>query len=142
MNNKTIIGFIQKTVKTYIQENEIKNDKLTVYHGTKPKFVNDIRQNGLVNSNGYNQGWYMVSTDFESALYHAYSDNGFVYVFEFEIPISDNDRWLGYPYLWKGSERDGNSTWFTLMQKLPKKFIKRVHKISYEDWLNQKYKGF
>lgn len=47
---------------------------ITVYHGTKPKWVNKIKKNGLLDITGYNQGWYMVSTDFESALFHAYSE--------------------------------------------------------------------
>lgn len=31
-------------------------DTITVYHGTKPKFVNDIKENGLIDKTGYNQG--------------------------------------------------------------------------------------
>ena len=39
-------------------------------------------------------------------------NNDFVYVFEFKIPIIENDRWLGYI-------RNENSTWFALMRKIP-----------------------
>ncbi len=125
--------------------NLFKNNKtITVYHGTKPKFIENIKENGLTDNTGYNQGWYMVSTDFESALFHAHSDenNDYVFVIEFEIPIEENNRWYGYPYLWKGYKRDDNSTWFALMQKLPAHFIKKIHKISYDNWIKQKNIGF
>ena len=117
---------------------------LTVYHGTQSKFVADIKKNGLKDKTGYNQGWYMVSTDLESALYHATPDDkkDYVYVFEFAIPIIENDRWLGYPYLWKETKRNDKSSWFALMQKIPSKFIKEIHKIPYEDYLLQKSIGF
>jgi hypothetical protein len=126
--------------------NENISNTITVYHGTIPKFVNSIRENGLEDntSTPYIQGWYMVSTDFESALFHANTDDkkDFVYVFEFQIPIIENDRWVGYPYLWKGSKMNDNSTWFALMKKIPKKFIKKLHKISYNEWIFQKNRGF
>jgi len=118
-------------------------DTITVYHGTQPKFVDGIKRDGLVDNSGYNQGWYMVSTDFYSALFHAYSEkNENVYVVEFEIPVTDNSRWLGYPYLWKGEVRDEESTWFALMQKIPKEFVRKIHEIPYGEWLSQKQAGF
>lgn len=134
-------------VKNYKQViNENNNNNLLVYHGTKPKFVDTIKFNGLEDKSGspYSQGWYMVSSDFESALFHAHPDdmNNFVYVFEFEIPITDNDRWIGYPYLWKGNKINDNSTWYALMQKIPKEYIKKIHKISYNNWVSQKNIGF
>ena len=121
-----------------------KNNTILLYHGTKPKFVNDIKNNGLVDKSGYNQGWYMVSTDFESALFHAHpdNDNGDVYVIEFEIPNNKNDRWDGYPYLWKGQKMKDNSTWFALMKQIPKEYIKKIHKVNYDKWINQKNVGF
>jgi len=126
--------------------NQVMQEKKTlkVYHGTKSKFVKSIKENGLKDKTGYNQGWYMVSTDFASALFHTHPDDkkDFVYVFEFEIPIPENDRWVGYPYLWEGGKINDNSTWFALMQALPKSFIKKIHKVSYEDWLSQKQKEF
>ena len=111
------------------------------------KFVDSIKKNGLEDktSTPYQQGWYMVSTDFESALFHANpSDDNkeFVYVFEFRIPIIENVWWEGYPYLWKSAVRNDKSSWFALMKKLPKSFISKIHKISYEDWINQKQRGF
>jgi len=137
--------FIATTIREYLNENV--QNYITVYHGTIPKFVDSIKNNGLEDktSTPYQQGWYMLSTDFESALFHAHpSDENkeFVYVFEFKIPIIENDRWVGYPYLWKGSKISDNSTWFALMKKIPKKFISKIHKISYEEWINQKQKGF
>lgn len=144
--------FIQTTIHKYLNEqktditkdsSEIKNT-ITVYHGTKRKFVDSIIKNGLIDNTGYNQGWYMVSTDIESALYHAYtnSKDEKVYIFEFEIPNDENDIWDGYPYLWKGYKRSDKSTWFALKNKIPKEFIKNIHKIEYEDWLKQKQIGY
>ena len=95
MENDKVKNFIKTTIRKYLNEqqnNLIKESKqsntIKVFHGTKPKFVNDIKNNGLIDKSGYNQGWYMVSTDFESALFHAHpdNDNGDVYVIEFEIP--------------------------------------------------------
>ena len=134
---------IEYQVGTY--EGSVDNEIITVYHGTKPKFLNNIKKDGLIDKSGYNQGWYMVSTDFESALFHANPSDGnkdFVYVFEFQIPITENDRWVGYPYLWKGEKLNDNSTWFALKEKLPNDFISKIHKISYDDWIKQKERGF
>lgn len=141
------MSYIATTFLDYLNENdEFDKEYLTVYHGTIPKFVNSIKKYGLEDktSTPYQQGWYTVSTDFESALFHAHSDenNEFVYVFEFKIPIVENTRWIGYPYLWKGEKMRENSMWFALMKKLPKKFITKVHKISYDEWLDRKSKGF
>ena len=140
--------FIKTTINEYLNEEQEVENYITVYHGTIPKFVDNIKNNGLEDRSGtpYQQGWYMVSTDFESALFHAIPSNDnnkeFVYVFEFKIPIIENDRWEGYPYLWTGMIRNDKSTWFALMRKIPKKFINKIHKISYADWINQKQKGF
>ena len=136
--------FIITKFDDYLYENL--QNYITVYHGTNSKFVNDIENNGLEDNreSPYQQGWYMVSTDFESALYHAYSDdnNDFVYVFEFKIPILEvNRKWLGYPYLWKGTEINDNSIWFALMKKIPKTFITKIHKIPYNIWIKQKQNG-
>ena len=140
-----VMRCIFKQVKGNVIKEDYNTSKtLTVYHGTKPKFVNTIKQEGLIDKRGYNQGWYVVSTDFESALFHSHPDTegGDVYVIEFKIPVEDNDRWLGYPYLWKGSKMTDNSTWFALMQKLPSNFINKVHKVSYNDFMKQKNNGF
>ena len=151
MENDKVKNFIKTTIRKYLNEqqnNLIKESKqsntIKVFHGTKPKFVNDIKNNGLIDKSGYNQGWYMVSTDFESALFHAHpdNDNGDVYVIEFEIPNNKNDRWDGYPYLWKGQKMKDNSTWFALMKQIPKEYIEKIHKIDYNKWINQKNVGF
>jgi hypothetical protein len=120
---------------------------IRVFHGTLPKFVDGIKKNGLEDRSGapYQQGWYMVATDFESALFHANpsaENKDFVYVFEFNIPINKNNRWVGYPYLWKGENLNYNSTWFALMKKIPSKFTSKIHKISYNEWVDRKNKGF
>ena len=125
--------------------NEDNNTKyLTVYHGTQPKFVAGIQADGLKDKTGYNQGWYMVSTDFDSALFHSNPDDNkdYVYVFEFKIPYIKSDRWTGYPYLWKGEKLNDNSMWFALMQQLPANFIVKLHKVPFEKWFEQKQKGF
>jgi hypothetical protein len=83
--------FIKTTINEYYSETQTKF--LTVYHGTKPKFVENIKENGINNRPElYTQGWYMVSTDFESALFHANPDSkkDTVYVFEFKIPVIDS----------------------------------------------------
>jgi hypothetical protein len=127
-----------------LSEGSVDNEIITVYHGTKPKFLNNIKKDGLIDKSGYNQGWYMVSTDFESALFHAHPDDNDsnVYVIEFKIPNKENERWEGYPYLWKGQKMKDNSTWFALMKQIPKEFIKKIHKINYDDWIKQKERGF
>lgn len=135
--------FIKTKIRELLTENESK--VLKVFHGTNPKFVDSIKKDGLKNkSMGYQQGWYMVSTDFESALFHANPDDNkeLVYVFEFNIPITENNRWVGYPYLWKGSKRNDNSTWFALMKEIPSEFITKIHEISYDEWIDRKKKGF
>jgi hypothetical protein len=136
--NSIIFSRVQKLL------NESSNHTLTVFHGTKEKFVEDIQRNGLINPSGnYNQGWYVVSTDIESALFHAYAEeNSFAFVFEFEIPLKENHFWEGYPYLWKGEKRGSNSTWFAQMKPIPKEYIKKIHQISYKDWISQKNHGF
>jgi hypothetical protein len=135
--------FIKTTINEYYSETQTKF--LTVYHGTKPKFVENIKENGIENRPElYTQGWYMVSTDFESALFHANSDSkkDIVYVFEFKIPVIDSNRWEGYPYLWKAEIRTDTSSWFGLMKQIPSTFISKLHKIDYDKWLKQKSEGF
>jgi len=126
------------------QINEEIEKYLTVYHGTQPKFVDSIKNNGLIDKTGYNQCWYMVSTDFDSALFHSNPEikGGDVYVVKFKVPLKDNKYWDGYPYLWKGEKRNNNSIWFALMKRIPKNFIKKIHKINYQDWIKQKEVGF
>lgn len=117
---------------------------ITVYHGTKNKFVNDIKTNGLVDKHGNSSTWYMVATDIESALFHAHPDKegADAYVIEFKIPNVANNKWDGYPFLWRGYVRNSHSTWYALKQDLPKKFIRTIHKIKYSQWLKQKQTGF
>ena len=127
---------------------ESSNNKkyITVFHGTQPKFVEEIKKEGLVDKTGnYSQGWYMVSTGFNSALFHANPDEiqkDKIYVFEFKIPYDDSNYWVGYPYLWKAADMNEDGTkWFALMKPIPSKFISRVIQVPYQDWINQKQKG-
>ena len=132
---------VHKTFEKFV--NDGKSDTITVYHGTNYKHVASIRRGGLKNNNGYTAGWYMVSTDLTSALYHTTpAEEDFAYIFEFEIPCVENDRWKGYPYLWLGQKRNDNSTWFGIMRPIPSKFIKKIHKIPYAEWREVKGSGF
>lgn len=128
----------------FIKENSETSDVITVFHGTKPNKLSDIKSKGLESSTGYhNAQWYMVSTDMGSALFHAHPefDGGDVYVFEFEVPVT-NEKWEGYPYFWPGEVRNPNSSWYALKNKLPPEFIKKIHKMSNKTWKKQKNKGF
>jgi hypothetical protein len=116
------------------------NQTITVYHGTNPKFVNDIKLNGLISNMGYNNSnWFMVSTDFDSALFHATGseDTSPVYVFEFQVPIT-NEKWEGYPYFWPAYNRSDKSKWFSLKQELPSNLITKLHEVPYSEWLKIK----
>ena len=119
-------------------------DTITVYHGTHNKKESSISSGGLKASEsmGYdNAGWYVVATDFESALFHATpEEESEAIVFEFEVPVT-NEKWEGYPYFWPPHDRDGNSKWFALKEPIPSDMIKKVHKVSQEDYLDQKNKG-
>lgn len=117
---------------------------LTLYHGTNLKFINNIKINGLISRHGYETaGWYMLSSDFESALFHANPEKeGMkVVVIEFKIMVT-NEKWKGYPYLWPPTKRSDKSEWYALKQPIPKKFIKKIHYVSYENWTKQKNLGF
>lgn len=125
-------------------------DHITLYHGTNPKYIEDIKENGIADiSNSYHDPlWYMLSTDFESALFHATplesGDN--VYVVEVKVPIIENELWTGYPYLWKGYERSSSnsntSTWYALREKIPNSMIAKIHEVDYNTWFSQKNKGY
>lgn len=127
--------FIRKKIREGI------NKTITVYHGTNPKFVDNINQNGLVSNMGYNNAnWFMVSTDFASALFHATASDDSnipVYVIEFQVPVT-NEKWEGYPYFWPAYNRSNESEWFSLKQPLPSNFIKKIHEVPYDEWLKIK----
>ena len=84
----------------------------------------------------------MVSTDLESALFHATAEEGEkAPVVEFKVPV-DNSKWEGYPYFWPPYNRNDNSKWFALKQPLLKEFITKIHNISYDDFVKQKIEKF
>lgn len=125
----------------FIAEN-IQGETITLYHGTNYKHINDIQQNGLVNNMGYDANWFMFSTDFESALFHATpKENESAYVFEFEIPYNGK-HWKGRPYLWKEYKRTDISSWFAPMKQIPNEFIKNLHETPYDEWVEQKRKKY
>ena len=113
-----------------------------LYHGTYMKNASAIKSKGLISKSYHDARWYMLSSNFRSALFHATpEDKGKVVVIEFKVPVT-NERWEGYPYLWPPAKRSDKSKWYALKQVLPKKFIKKIHYIDYSDWLKQKDKGF
>ena len=116
---------------------------LTLYHGTTMKYLSNIKSKGLIRKSYDSAQWYMLASDFDSALFHANPDKngGNVVVVEFKVPAT-NERWEGYPYLWPPTKRSSKSKWYALKQALPKKFIKKIHQVNYEDWIKQKEKGF
>jgi hypothetical protein len=129
----------------YKQGGNLKNEKyLTLYHGTILKNLPKIEKNGLVSNLGYSASWYMLSTDFESALYHANTINegDKVPVIEFHIPITETNRWDGYPFVWTEEKRNDKSSWYAPMQEIPKEFIHKIHYVSYNNWLKQKAESF
>lgn len=136
-----LVDNLRKIISETLSEVFDNKGSITVYHGTHPKYVNDIKSQGL-KSKALGPNWYMVATDFESALYHATPEGeNDVVVFEFEVPV-ENTKWEGYPYFWPPYERSEKSSWFALKEPLGNELIKKVHHISYEDYLKQKSKGF
>tara|TARA_R110001592_G_scaffold191530_1_gene437799 strand:+ start:255 stop:668 length:414 start_codon:yes stop_codon:yes gene_type:complete len=132
-------------LKKYLAEGKLNGksniEYVTVYHGTNPKHLDKIKTQGLI-SKVDNPEWYMVSTDFPSALFHSTSvDKSNVYVFEFKVPLT-NEMWEGYPYFWPPYVRNSNSTWYALKQPLKSDLIEKVHEIPYKKFKNQKEIGF
>ena len=128
--------------KQFINERKDRSQKpitITVYHGTTEKNVDNIKRKGLLDKQGhYSPTWYLVSTDFESALFHsnATEDDGAV-VIEFSIPLT-NEAWDGQPWFWPPNVRGNDSKWYAPTKKIPKKFIKKIHKVSYDDFRKNK----
>lgn len=123
---------------------ESEGDYLKVYHGTMNKKLPSIKSRGLESSMGYhNPEWYMVSTDFESALFHANGneEEETIPVIEYKIPIKDG-RWYGDPYFWPSYDRGVSSKWFSLKEVIPSEYIVKVHEIPYNNFIEQKRKGF
>ena len=123
--------------------------KIKVYHGTSPKHVNNIEINGLIGESRLGANWYMVSTDFESALFHANSDNeeGNAVVIEFEVPIEVCGFFKGEPYLWepyyRGVMKNGEgSSWYAIKNKIPTGCITKIHEVPYKEYKKQKSDGF
>lgn len=134
---------IRLYIRKIIRESLDGPSTITVYHGTKPNRVDSIKANGLRSDVGYDSaGWYMVSTDLASALYHASAEPGQdAPVFEFEIPVT-NEHWEGYPYLWPPATISSGAKWFALKQELPAEFIRKIHQVPYEKYLIQKQEKF
>lgn len=131
---------IKDTVDKYITE--AKTNTLRVYHGTIESNVAGIKRKGLVPSVQGDANWFVVCTDIESAIFHssATETNGAV-VFEFHVPVT-NERWQGDPIFWPPEKRTAKSIWYALVDKLEPKYIKKIHKISYQKHTDIKNKGF
>jgi len=139
------INHIKNNLFEFISERGGEGRVQKVYHGTSIKKSVNIINEGLKSSEsmGYqNASWYMVSTDFESALFHATAEDGEdAVVFEFDVPI-DNSKWEGHPYFWPPYERSEKSKWYALRQPISKDMITDIHYVKYDDFLKQKNKGF
>lgn len=134
---------IRSEVKKILKES-LGDDVKTVYHGTSQENVESIISGGLkAGSKGYDDvNWFVVATDFKSALYHAKSkDGGDVFVVEFEVPIN-NSKWEGFPYFWPPYTRNASSSWYALKRPIESEFIKKVHTVSYDEFLLQKSKKY
>lgn len=132
---------IFKIFKELIESKQLQDKdtphKIIVYHGTNNKHVKSIKQNGLKSSIS-SANWFMVSTDFESALYHATPlDKNTVPVIEFKVPIT-NDKWFGYPYFWPPNKRNEDSIWFGLKETIPPEYINKIYQVPYNEWIKQK----
>lgn len=116
---------------------------LTLYHGTQMKHVPNIKSDGVTSKDYSRAQWYMVSSDFESALFHANpsKEGEKVPVVKLKIPVT-NKKWEGYPYLWPPTKRSDKSKWYALKEPIPKEFIKKIYYVSYDGWLKQKGSGF
>lgn len=114
---------------------------IIAFHGTSESNLSAIKKTGL-KSEMQSAKWYMLATDFDSALFHSKPvDDGEAYIVEFAIPVT-NDRWEGDPWLWPPFERSKKSKWYAIKETIPKRFIKKVHKISHKEYLKIKQKGF
>jgi hypothetical protein len=116
--------------------------KITIYHGTNEHHIKNIEKNGLEGDEKLGANWFMVATDFSSALYHSSPDfNKEAIVFEFEIELEEHPFFKGHPFLWEPNVRNEESTWYGIKQTIPVDSIKKIHKISYEDYKKQKTNG-
>lgn len=117
-------------------------EKLTLYHGTTKDKVDSILKEGLKSPN-----WYMLATNFGSALYHANAtkeNEAVVIEIQLTIPKNDDDfLWKGYPILYPEYKHDNSDiSWFALEQIIEPENIKKIHTVSYDSYLEQKNNGF
>lgn len=116
--------------------------RLRLYHGTSAKHISSIRSKGLTSKNYEQAQWYVVATDFASALFHASPDMGQdAVVVEFEIKV-DREPWYGWPHLWPPHKRGAQSSWFALKTPLGPRTIKKVHRVPFAEFSAQKSRGF
>ncbi len=119
-------------------------NKITVYHGTTKNHLDNIKEKGLFDINNCGAGWYMVSSDFASALFHASpekDDKAVVVEFELEIKETHRGLFTHTPYLWNPEVRNDNSAWFGIYKPIPPICIKKVHEIDYDIYIKQKSLG-
>jgi hypothetical protein len=116
--------------------------KITIYHGTMDKHISSINEKGLEGDERLGANWFMVATDFSSALFHATPEEGQdAVIFEFEVEIEAHPFFKGDPYLWEPNIRNESSSWYGIKETIPVSCIKKIHKVPYEDYLKQKDAG-
>lgn len=122
---------------------ESSNDSIILFHGTIPNRVQSIESEGIKSKDYHSPQWYMLSSDFESALYHADgTEEEGATVFKIQVPIVDKSPWSGYPYLWPEEKFNNGRSWYALKQPIPSEFIVDKIVVPYEQWSQQKSKGF
>jgi len=129
-------------IRKIIQEAFAEEKFIKVFHGTSIENLESIEIEGLKNERGYGDSqWYMVSTDFQSAIFHAKIDEGSeAVVIEFKVSVT-NKHWDGNPQFWPPYERSETSKWYALKEPISKDNIEAIHKVPYEEFIKYKNKG-
>jgi RNA:NAD 2'-phosphotransferase (TPT1/KptA family) len=117
---------------------------ITLYHGTIEKKLDSILSTGIERNARLGAQWYMLATDFASALFHASPDRDEeAIVVEVKVPIepTHSGMFSHTPHLWNPHRRNENSEWLALFKDIPAKHIQCVHRVSHADFLAQKLAG-
>ena len=133
---------IRRYIRKILSESSVEENFIKVFHGTSIKNLESIKRDGLVNERGYGDAqWYMVSTDFQSAIFHSRVNEGDeALVVEFKVPVT-NKHWDGNPQFWPPHEREDDSKWYALKEPISKDNIENIYKIPYEEFVKYKNKG-
>ncbi len=120
--------------------------KIKLYHGTTEDKVSSIRKDGLI-SPVNDPNWYMLSTNFGGALYHSNADestDAVVLEMEIELPKPVHEvLWNGHQQLHPPYKHDNKDVeWYALSEKISPESIKKVHRVDFDSFLEQKRTGF